>query len=72
MMDAECIGDLVVPCAKSSESRAVWTDSMVCIPDQEKDNHYDAMGPSYHPLLHLSPPLLPIFFPSSLLPPLAA
>ena len=78
MMDAECIGDLVVPGAKSSQSCAVWTDSMVCIPDQEKDNHHDPMA-----LVIPSPPpyLLASFLPHSsllsppsspLLPPLAA
>ena len=74
MMDAECIGDLVVPCAKSSESCAVWTDSMVCIPDQEKDNHYDPMALVINPssIYPLPSSLSSCFFPFSLLPPLSS
>ena len=68
MMDAECTGDLVVPTAKSSERRAVWAGTMVCIPEQENNNQSDVMGPILS-LLSLSP-LLPTPQSSSPTPPL--
>ena len=74
MMDAECTGDLVVPTAKSSERCAVWAGTMVCIPEQKKDNHKswchnqsDVMGPILS-LFSLSP-LLPTSQSSSPNPP---